>query len=195
WNVTYNQDQAYTGWDSFYRTFDYNTETPDYINPAILGEAHPNYAIGQLKGLSDNQIRGTSLFDYKGKSYNLYNTNWVVHLTGRLLKNNDYDKNKIIENVILNFMETERSRREEKEFNIKKTKYDDKKIEDMEADARAEARANSYKQQSANENKKHVQEIQQNQALEEQKAQMKRKLMLQLFAQMSNKKKNSDSKD
>ena len=102
-------EQDYIGWDYYSAKYDldgtlYNEENgyPDWVNPIALKSGHWNYSVAQLMGLSEYQIMGKTPLEYEGSYYNLYQTNPVVHMVGRLTREKEIDMTRAWETMGIN---------------------------------------------------------------------------------------------
>src|SRR3989339_557508 len=185
-HYSYNDDR-YTGWDSFCGNFEKDATKPgykglpDYLNPLAVknGGSHPNYAIAQLAGLKEYNIKGDFALSYNGQNYDLYGTNWVVNLAGRFLKAEDHDTKNAVNTFAMNAYENARYQQETKVYKQNKEAYEEQKYEEEMAIGRAAARAEGRKQQE----KKQAEQMSAKQRAEK-TAEAKRQLMRQLFSKM-----------
>jgi hypothetical protein len=122
----HDNQQSYVGWDFLVPGQDPNNDRygqvadePDYANPLNLfvnDEWHWNFATSQIYGMNENQIKGRVPLEYNGNYYNLYDSNWMVHTVGRLLRSQEVSTKRMVEAQSINAYNKTTYRRQKRAY-------------------------------------------------------------------------------
>ena len=127
---------ATVGWDAYSNPIDPGNPFPN-ANPLTVSGNHSNYALAQIEGLDSNQIKGMSTVNGK----NLFKTNWVVHIQGRLTRFKERATTEPPTVNMLNFGRYIQYNENKTAYRQKEREIKDKIAEQRQLDAKADAKA------------------------------------------------------